>query len=198
LTNLAGELRGKRFELLKEVVSKVTRFALLENTGGSDAATRNIPAVQAVAQAQGVKLQVMEVNMENPDFDSAFRIIAKERIGGLIIGSGAFINLPLNRRKILALVEKTHMPAIYAIGEYIDEGGLMYYGANALDLFRRGATLVDKILKGAKPADLPVERPTKLELVINLKAAKQIGLTIPPNVLSQSRSSNPMTEQSKA
>jgi putative ABC transport system substrate-binding protein len=126
LTNLAGELRGKRFELLKEIVPKVTRFALLENTGGSDAATRNIPAVQAVAQAQGVKLQVVEVNTENPDFDSAFRIITKERIGGLIIGSGAFINLPLNRRKILALVEKTHMPAIYAIVEYMDEGGLMY------------------------------------------------------------------------
>ena len=156
LTDLAGELRGKRFELLKEVVPKVTRFALLENTGGSAAATRNIPAAQAVAQAQGVKLQLVEVNTENPDFDAAFRIMVKERIGGLITGAGAFINLPLNRRKILALVEKTRMPAIHAIVEYMEDGGLMYYGVNAPDLFRRGATLVDKILKGAKPADLPV------------------------------------------
>jgi ABC-type uncharacterized transport system substrate-binding protein len=184
LTNLAGELRGKRLELLKEVVPKVTRFALLENTGGI-AAARDIPAAQAVAQAQGIKLQVVEVNTENPDFDAAFRIIAKERIGGLIIGSGAFINLPLNRRKILALVEKTHMPAIYGTVEYIEEGGLMCYGANAPDRFRRGATIVDKILKGAKPGDLPVERPTKFELIINLKAAKQIGVTIPPSLLAR-------------
>ena len=185
LTNLAGELRAKRLELLKEVVPKVTRFGLLEATGGSDAARRNIPAAQAAAQVQGVKVQVVEVTTENPDFDAAFRIIANERIGGLIVGSGAFINLPLNRRKILALAEKTHMPAIYAIVEYMEEGGLMYYGANAPDLFRRGATIVDKILKGAKPGDLPVERPTKFELIINLKTAKQIGLTIPPNVLAR-------------
>jgi putative ABC transport system substrate-binding protein len=130
LTNLAGELRAKRLELLKEVVPKVTRFALLENTGGI-AAARDIPAAQAVAQAQGVKLQLVEVNAENPDFDAAFRIMVKERIGALVNGAGAFINLPLNRRKILALVEKTRMPAIHAIVEYMEEGGLMYYGANA-------------------------------------------------------------------
>jgi putative ABC transport system substrate-binding protein len=105
LTNLAGELRGKRLEFLKEVVPKVSRFALLESAGGV-AAARDIPAAQSVAQAQGVKLQVVEVNTENPDFDGAFRIMVKERIGGLINGAGPFINLPLNRRKILALVEK--------------------------------------------------------------------------------------------
>ena len=184
LTNLAGELRGKRLEFLKEVVPKVSRFALLESAGGV-AAARDIPAAQSVAQAQGVKLQVVEVNTENPDFDGAFRIMVKERIGGLINGAGPFINLPLNRRKILALVEKTRMPAIHGIVEYMEEGGLMYYGANAPDLFRRGATIVDKILKRAKPGDLPVERPKKFELIINLKAAKQIGLTIPPNVLAR-------------
>jgi ABC-type uncharacterized transport system substrate-binding protein len=171
--------------LLKEVVPKVTRFALLEATGGIDAARRNIPAAKAVAQAQGAKVQVVEVNAENPDFDAAFGIIAKERIGGLIIGSGAFINLPLNRRKILALVEKTHMPAIYATVDYMEEGGLMYYGANAPDRYRRGAIIVDKILKGAKPGDLPIERPAKFELIINLKAAKQVGVTIPPSVLAR-------------
>jgi putative ABC transport system substrate-binding protein len=184
LTNLAGELRGKRLELLKEVVPKVTHFALLEGTGGV-ASRAEIPTAQAAAQAQGVRLQLVEVTTENPDFDGAFRIMVKERIGGLINGTGAFIALPLNRRKILALVEKTRMPAIYATVAYMEEGGLMYYGANAPDLFRRGATIVDKILKGAKPADLPVERPTKFELIVNLKAAKQIGVTIPPNVLAR-------------
>jgi putative ABC transport system substrate-binding protein len=184
LTNLSGELRAKRLELLKEVVPKVTHFALLEGTGGV-ASNVNIPAAQAVAQAQGVGLQLVEVNVENPDFDSAFRIMVKERIGGLINGTGSFIALPLNRRKILALVEKTRMPAIHATVAYMDEGGLMYYGANTPDLFRRGATMVDKILKGAKTADLPVERPAKFELIINLKAAKQIGVTIPPNVLAR-------------
>jgi putative ABC transport system substrate-binding protein len=184
LTNLSGELRGKRLELLKEVVPKVTRFALLEGTGGV-ASRANIPATQAVAAAQGLTLQVMEVNAENPDFDGAFRIMVKQRIGGLINGTGGFIGLALNRRKILALVEQTRMPAIYATTAYTNEGGLMYYGANDPDLFRRGATIVDKILKGAKPADLPVERPAKFEWVINLKATKQIGVTIPPNVLAQ-------------
>jgi putative ABC transport system substrate-binding protein len=184
LTNLAGELRGKRLELLKDVVPRVTRFALLESRGGI-AAARDIPAAQAGAQAQGVKFQLVEVDTENPDFDAAFRIMVKERIGGLVNGAGPFINLPLNRRKILSLVEKTRMPAIHGVVEFMEEGGLMYYGANAPELFRRGATIVDKVLKGAKPGDLPVERPTKFELIINLKAAKQIGVTIPPNVLAR-------------
>jgi putative tryptophan/tyrosine transport system substrate-binding protein len=185
LTNLAGELRGKRLELLKEVVPKVAHFVLLEGSGGTASKDRNIADAQVAARALGVKLQVMEVNEQKPDFDGAFRIMVKERVGGLISGSGAFIALPLNRRKILALVENTHMPAIYATVAYMEEGGLMYYGANAPDLFRRGATIVDKILKGAKPGDLPVERPTKFEFVINLTTAKQIGLTIPPNVLAR-------------
>jgi putative ABC transport system substrate-binding protein len=184
LTNLAGELRGKRLELLKEVVPNVTRFALLEATGGV-AIRANIPAAQAAAQTQGVNLRVVEVNAENPDFDGAFRIMVKERIGGLINGTGAFIALPLNRRKILALVQKARMPAIYGSVAFMDDGGLMYYGANAPDLFRRGATIVDKILKGAKPADMPIERPAKFEFGISLKAAKKIGLTIPPNVLAR-------------
>jgi putative tryptophan/tyrosine transport system substrate-binding protein len=111
--------------------------------------------------------------------------VVKERIGGLINGTGGFIGLALNRRKILALVEQNHMPAIYATTAYADEGGLMSYGANDPELFRRGATMVDKILKGAKPADLPVEQPMKFEFVINLITAKQIGVTIPPNVLAR-------------
>jgi putative ABC transport system substrate-binding protein len=183
LTDLAGELRGKRLELLKEVVPKVTRFALLEGTGGSDAARANISAAQSVAKAKGVNLEVVEVKAENPDFDGAFRIMVKARIGGLITGSGSIINLPLTRRKILVFVEKIHMPAIYNVVEYMEEGGLMYYGANTSDLFRRGATIVDKILKGAKPAELPVERPAKFEFVINLKTAKALNLTIPQSVL---------------
>jgi putative ABC transport system substrate-binding protein len=111
--------------------------------------------------------------------------MAKERIGGLITGSGSILSLGLNRRKILALVEQTRVPTIYDSVEYMEDGGLMYYGVNGLDLFRRGATIVDKILKGAKPGDLPVERPTKFELIINLKVAKQIGVTIPPSLLAR-------------
>ena len=105
--------------------------------------------------------------------------VVKERIGGLINGTGGFIGLALNRGKILALVEQNHTTA------YADEGGLMSYGANDPELFRRGATMVDKILKGAKPADLPVEQAMKFEFVINLITAKQIGVTIPPNVLAR-------------
>src|SRR5262249_5008371 len=154
LTDLRGELRGKRLELLKEVVPKVTRFGLLEGTGGSDAARANIGAAQSGAQTQGVKLQVVEVNAENPDFDGAFRLMAKERIGALITGSGSIINPPLTRRKILAFAEKPHMPAIYAYAEYMEDGGLMFYGPNLPHFYRRAATYVDKILKGTKPGDL--------------------------------------------
>ena len=184
LTNLAGELRGKRMELLRDVVPKVSRFALLEGTGGV-ASRANIPAAQAAADAQGITLKVMEVNSENPDFARAFRTMVKESVGGLIVGTGSILDLTLQRRKVLALVGQARMPAIYASIPYMEEGGLMYYGANGPDLSRRGATIVEKVLKGTKPADLPIERPTKFDLVINLKAAKQIGLTIPPNVLAR-------------
>ncbi len=182
VTNLAGEMRGKRLELLKEVVPKVTRFALLEGTGGV-AIKGDIPQAQEAAQALGVKLQVVEVNDQNPDFDGAFRAMVKERIGGLVVGTGSILGLTLPRRKIVELAEQNRFPTIYATENYIEDGGLIYYGANTLDLARRGATFVDKILKGAKPADLPIERPMKFDFVINLKAAKKIGLTVPPNVL---------------
>jgi putative ABC transport system substrate-binding protein len=184
LTNRAAETRGKRLELLREVVAKVTRFALLEGTGGV-ASRVNISAAQTAAAAQGLTLQVIEVNSQNPDFDRAFRTVIKEKIGGLIVGTGSILDLTLQRRKILALVGQTRMPSIYGSIGFMEDGGLMYYGANGPHLSRRGATIVAKILKGAKPADLPIERPSKFDFIISLKAAKQIGLTIPPDVLAR-------------
>ena len=185
LTSFAGELRGKRLELLKEVVPKVTQFGLLEGSGGTASRERNVAATQETARALGVKLQVVEVREENPDFDRAFRVLAKERIGALVVGTGSVLDLTLSRRKILELAEQAHMPAVYASVRFIDDGGLMYYGASTPDLARRGAAFVDRILKGAKPAEMPIERPMKFEFIINLKAAKQIGLTIPPNALAR-------------
>jgi putative ABC transport system substrate-binding protein len=183
LTNMTGELRGKRLELLKEAVPKVSRFALLEGSGGTANKDSNVADAQKAAQALGVKLQVVEVNEQNPDFDGAFRVIAKERLSALVTGAGAFVNMTVQRRKILELANQARMPAIYGSETYVEEGGLMYYGASSIDLYRRGAIFVDKILKGAKAADLPIERPMKFDFVINLKTAKQIGVTIDPNVL---------------
>jgi putative tryptophan/tyrosine transport system substrate-binding protein len=182
LTNLTPQLLGKRLELLKEVVPKVSRFAVLDTV--TSVAKPMFKEGEAAAQALGVKLQLVEVTTPNPDLDGAFRVMAKERIGALIAGSGT-LGSSLYRERILELVEKSRIPAIYPIQPWIDGGGLMYYGANIPDFHRRVATYIDKILKGAKPADLPVEQPTKFELVINLKAAKQIGLTIPPTVLAR-------------
>jgi putative tryptophan/tyrosine transport system substrate-binding protein len=156
LTNFAGELRGKRLELMKEIVPKVTRFALLEGTGGSAAAKANIAAAQKDAQAFGVTLRLFEIKADNPDFDGAFRAMVKERIGGLIIGTGSIISISLHRKKILELAEQNRIPAIYASLGFIEDGGLEFYGVNEQDLARRGAILVDKILKGTNPANLPV------------------------------------------
>jgi putative ABC transport system substrate-binding protein len=183
LTNLISALIGKRLELLKEVVPKVSRFAFLDD----DDSTLNrshVKDAQVVAQALGVKLELVEVKSSNPDLEGAFRGMVKERIGALITSAGP-IGLTLHRKRTLELVDQTRMPAIHPNPVWIDDGGLMSYGANIPDLYRRAATFVDKILKGAKPADLPVEQPTKFDLIINLKAAKQIGLTIPPNVLAR-------------
>ena len=185
LTSLTPQLLGKRLELLKEVVPKVSRFALLSDAAtGPEVTLSMLPDAQVAAQALGVKLQRIEVKTPDPDLEGAFRVIVKERIGALITGSGG-LGSSLHRKKILELVEQNRMPAIYPAVVWTDAGGLMYYGANIPDLYRRAATFVDKILKGAKPADLPVEQPMKFDFGINLKAAKQIGLTIPPNVLAR-------------
>jgi ABC-type uncharacterized transport system substrate-binding protein len=184
LTNYSAELLGKRVKLLKEVVPKVSRFALLDAETSGPAVTRSLfPDAQAAAQAIGVKLQLVEVKAQDPDIDGAFRIMAKERIGALVTSPSPIITLTLYQKRILELAKQTRMPAIYPTMGWVDSGGLMYYGANSADLFRRAATYVDKILKGAKPGDLPVEQPTKFELVINLKTAKALNLTIPQSVL---------------
>jgi putative tryptophan/tyrosine transport system substrate-binding protein len=180
-TDYNAALLGKRLELLKEIVPKVSRFAFL-NDVSSDTSKPMFKDGQAAAQALGVKLQLVEVKLPDPDLEGAFRVMVKQRIGALITGSGT-LGSSLYRKKILALVEQASMPAIYTTEPWIEAGGLMYYGANDPDLFRRAAIYVDKILKGARPADLPVEQPMKFDFGINLKAAKQIGLTIPQSVL---------------
>jgi putative tryptophan/tyrosine transport system substrate-binding protein len=172
-----SELPGKRLELLKETVPKANRVAILFNPE-----TRTDPANeenQTAAQPLGLKLQILAVRTPD-DLADAFRIATREHADALIVTSGAFTNY--HQRRIADLAIKSRLPAMY---NNVDSGFLMSYDANRLELFRRAATYVDKILKGAKPADLPVEQPTKFELVINLKTAKQIGLTIPPNVLAR-------------
>jgi putative tryptophan/tyrosine transport system substrate-binding protein len=172
-----SELLGKRLELLKEAVPKASRVAILFNPE-----TRVDPAnkeAQATAQALGLKLQILEVEIAE-ELDNAFRVATRERADALMVRSGAFVNF--HQKRIAELAIKNRLPALY---NNVDAGFLMSYDANRLDSFRRAAIYIDKILKGAKPGDLPVERPTKFELVINLKAAKQIGLTIPPSVLAR-------------
>jgi putative ABC transport system substrate-binding protein len=182
LTHISIELLGKRLELLKEVLPKVSRFMFLDDT-----ATYGYKGVaketQSAAKALGVQLQLIDVKASNSHIESIFQTMVKERIGGFITEATPSINF--QRKKILALAEQHRLPAIHSEEEWVNEGGLMSYGANRNDQSRRAATYVDKILKGAKPADLPVEQPKKFEFIVNLKAAKQIGLTIPPDVLAR-------------
>jgi putative ABC transport system substrate-binding protein len=183
LTHISAELLGKRLELLKEVVPKIPRVAFLTSDDAL-AAKAMFNDAQGVAKAMAVKFQLLEVKVKNPDIEGTFRVILKERIGALITESSGAVSF--QRKRILELIEQNRIPAMHSEQEWANAGGgLMSYGANRVDLYRRAAVYVDKILKGAKPADLPVEQPTKFELVINLKAAKQIGLTIPPNVLAR-------------
>jgi len=184
LSNYTVELLGKRLELLKEVVPKVSAFAFLNDTdsAGSKAMFKD---ARVAAKTLGVKFQLVEVKAANPDFEGAFKAMIKESIGAVITSPSPRLGLALYRKRILELVKQHRIPAIHPTVPWIDDGGLMYYGANTPDLFRRAATYVDKILKGTKPADIPVEQPTKFEFIVNLKAAKQIGLTIPPNVLAR-------------
>ena len=179
LSLMHPELAGKRLELLKEVIPKLSRVAVLSNPA-NPIMPPLLRETEAAARALGVQLQVVEVR-DPSDFDSAFSAMTRERAGALVVLPDAIFQN--ERTRIAGLAAKARLPAMYAWREAVDAGGLMAYGANVPDIFRRAATYVDKILKGAKPADLPVEQPTKFEFIINLKAANQIGLTIPPNVL---------------
>ena len=181
LTLISSQLSGKRLELLKEVVPRLSRLAVLSNPAALGLPLQ-MRETKVASQALGVQLQPLEVR--NPeDFDRVFQAATKERAGALMALDDAF--LFTHRARIVKLAAKSRLPTIYGFTEFAEAGGLMSYAANLSDMYRRAATYVDKILKGAKPADLPVQQPTKFEFIINLKAAKQIGLTIPPNVLAR-------------
>jgi ABC-type uncharacterized transport system substrate-binding protein len=181
LSSFAPELSGKQLELLKETVPKLSRVAIF-GTSITPGNGQNLREVELAAKAFGVKLQYLDV-LDVKDIETAFRAASRGRADAVLMLPGSV--LILQRAQLADLAAKNRFPAIYPQAEYTEAGGLMYYGANTADLHRRAAMYVDKILKGAKPADLPVEQPTKFEFVINLKAAKQIGLTIPPNVLAR-------------
>ena len=182
ITLLARELGGKRLELLKEAVPKLARVAVLYDP----AIPANVLEVKEVlpvaARALGLTIQPWEVRAAD-DFDKVFAALNKQRPDGLYVTAGPLMSA--NRKRIVGFALKSRLPSMYSSREYVDAGGLMSYGADQADSYRRVAYYVDRILKGAKPADLPVEQPTKFELVINLKTAKQIGLTIPPEVLAR-------------
>jgi len=179
-----AELVGKRLELLTQAVPGVSRVAVLRHPGfvSERADKDNLKAIDAAARALGVRLQVVEARGP-ADIDKAFADMTRARAGALAVtGSPMFTT---ERRRLVDLAAKNRLPAVYESREDVDAGGLMAYGPNWADLFRRAATYVDKILKGTKPADLPVEQPTKFELVINLKAAKTLGITIPQSLLAR-------------
>ena len=180
----APELVGKSMELLKQVVPGVARVAILWQPPAFAEAQGKalLTAAEAAAQTLRVRLQVVEARGPD-DFDRAFSEMTKGRAEALAVLTSA--TFPQGRRRLVDLAAKSRRPVIYPFREDVEAGGLMSYGPNVSDLFRRAATFVDKILKGAKPADLPVEQPTKFELVINLKTAKALGLTIPPSLLAR-------------
>jgi putative tryptophan/tyrosine transport system substrate-binding protein len=174
----ALQLNEKRLEILKETLPKLSRVAILWNAKTNTWRSET----EVAAQALGVQLQSLEVRGPE-DLDSAFQAAKREQAGALVVVRNPITSS--QRKRIADLAIKNQMPTIYGDPDFVEAGGLMSYGTNVADLFRRVATYVDKILKGAKPADLPVEQPMKFEFVINLKTAKQIGLTIPPNVLAR-------------
>ena len=180
LATLRPELSGKRMELLKEIIPRLSRVAVFASSNSADHAQLS-KELELAAGAFRVKLQSLDI-LTPKDFESAFRDAAKGRAEAVLVRVPGPILTP-RQKDVAELAVKNRLPAIYENSEEVEAGGLMSYGTNANDRYRRAATYVDKILKGAKPADLPVEQPTKFEFVINLKAAKQIGLTIPPNVL---------------
>ena len=182
LARLTRVLGGKRLELLKETVVKLTRVGVLWAADDQGSAI-GFKEYEAAAHALMIPLQSLEVRGPNPDLDGAFRDAAEGQLSALMTVRGGLLNRHAKRIADLAVMNR--LPSIFEGNDYVEAGGLMSYTTDDAESFRRAAVYVDKILKGAKPADLPVEQPTKFEFVINLKTAKQIGLTIPPNVLAR-------------
>jgi len=181
MSSLIAELGGKRLELLREVVPKLSRVAVL-GTSTNVANEHQLRETEVAAAAVGVRIHFLDV-LDPKDIETGFRAATKTHADAVIVLGGPFF-IP-QRKKLAELAVKSRLPTIYNRSEFVEDGGLMTYGVSVTDLYRRAAMYVVKILKGAKPADLPVEQPTKFELVINLNAAKQIGLTIPPHVLAR-------------
>jgi putative ABC transport system substrate-binding protein len=181
LSQIAPELAGKRLELLKETFPEISRVAVLR-TSRSQGSIARFKGTQAAARVIGVELQSLEVRGSD-DFEGAFRAATTGGAGALVVLQSALINT--HRTQIVELAAKNRLPTMFEEKTHVESGGLMSYGPSFIDLQRRAATYVDKILKGAKPADLPVQQPTKFEFIFNLKTAKQMALTIPPNVLAR-------------
>ncbi len=181
LSQIGQELAGKRFELLKETFPKISRVAVLQESA-SRASVPRFKEMHVAAKAMAVQLQSLPVR-SSEELESGFRTATTGKAGALVVLQSALINTL--RTRIVELAAKSRLPTMFEEGTHVEAGGLMSYGPSFFELQRRAATYVDKILKGAKPADLPVEQPKKFELVINLKTAKLMGLTIPPNVLAR-------------
>jgi putative tryptophan/tyrosine transport system substrate-binding protein len=179
LANLRAELSGKRFEILKEALPGITRVLVI-GTSITPGVKQELEGTQIAAERLGVKVHYVDARSFN-DVLTAFNTAAADGTGAVVTLAGPFTLS--YRKELAALALKTRLPTIYYTGDFIDDGGLMSYGVVIPDLFRRSASYVDRILKGAKPADLPVERPTKVELVVNLKTAKQMGMVLPPSLL---------------
>ena len=182
VTNLGRELGGKRLELLKEAVPKLARVAVLYDPASSPSVSEVKEDLPVAARVLKLTLQPWEVR-DADDFEKVFAALNKQRPDGLYVSGGPLMNA--NQKRIVGFALKSRLPSMYSSRAFVDAGGLMSYGADQADSYQRVAYFVDRILKGAKPADLPVEQPTKFELVINLKTAKQIGVTIPPEVLAR-------------
>jgi ABC-type uncharacterized transport system substrate-binding protein len=178
VTRLSHELSGKRLELFKEAIPGISRVGVLAAQGSP-----SFQEYESAAHALKISVQYLEVRGPNPDLEGAFREAAKGRVNGVVTVGSRMINR--FRNQMVELPIKSRLPSMYETSGYVERGGLMSYSSDDVEAFRRAATYVDKILKGAKPAEIPVEQPTKFEFIINLKAAKQIGVTIPPNVLAR-------------
>jgi putative ABC transport system substrate-binding protein len=183
LASLAPELSTKRLEVLKDTVTRLSRVGVLRLAGDNQGQEIQLKELKPAALALKLKLEEIETQHDSKGLESAFQAAKQKQVGAIMsLASRQFFS---ERKRIVEFAGKYRLPAIYFQKEFVDEGGLMSYGADYEDLYRRSAHYVDKILKGSKPADLPVQQATKFEFIINLKAAKQIGVTIPPNVLAR-------------